>query len=309
MTWISKALSKYGESSQLAVCGKWVEAGGIEGYRYASSQGAFSALNNILNNEDLMKKCDLKPGLTDKTFIIQGLGNVGSTLAEMLVQKGAICVGVKDHDAYLYDSKGIDLQKLYEHKQKTGSIQGFGMTKPETDDSIYKEKVDILIFAAKHKSLNCYIAENVKAKVILEAADCPVTPTAHKILTGKSRIVIPDIYACSGATIASYLEYLSNLQQIRKLDQHILRQSRDIYGIAIKQSEQAMAVGSGSSISESFITKEAVADTIECVLSDVGKEMFKYTTQLKLGTDLRSSAYIVGMNKIFNNIYENKKFM
>lgn len=97
------------------------------------------------------------------------------------------------------------------------------MAKPYTDDSIYTQECDILVFAAYHKSLVCYIANDVKAKVILEAADGPVTTTSHRILTGRTKLVIPDIYACTGATIAAYLEYLKNMQMMRVGGGELLR--------------------------------------------------------------------------------------
>lgn len=81
-------------------------------------------------------------------------------------------------------------------------------------DEIYLEPCDILIFAATHRSLQCYVAENVQAKIVVEAAYAPITPTAHKVLLARKRVVLPDIFAGCGASVTSYLEYVRNLQQV-----------------------------------------------------------------------------------------------
>lgn len=98
-----------------------------------------------------------------------------------------------------------------EHIKKHGTMKHYHMAKSEVNDDIYKFNCDILIFAARHKSLICYVADKVKAKLVVEAADGAMTPASNKILSLK-KLVIPDIYAGSGCNIASFIEYLRTLQ-------------------------------------------------------------------------------------------------
>ncbi|CAH1118827.1 unnamed protein product [Phaedon cochleariae] len=315
MSWISNTFAKSTGSIYVAAGGKPPDYGGLENYDSMSSQGAYIALQFCLGNEDLMKKCGLAVGLKGKTFIIQGLGKLGKPLARLLIKNGSICVGVKDHDAYIYDARGIDLEKLLEHKNHTGSIKNFGLCKELTDDNIYKEECDILILAARQKSLVCHIARDVKAKLILEASDGPITPSAHKILTSKSKLVVPDIYSCSGSTIASYLEYIWNLQHAGSTNMDVLRFSSDIYGDALKQMadfQQKLALISPSHenhFDTTIVDEKIVSNTIEKILHTAGSEMLEITNSHNLGTDIRTAAYMVAIDTIFKALFHDQKFI
>lgn len=104
---------------------------------------------------------------------------------------------------------------MIETKQKTGSLIDYPKAKPVVNDEIFSEPCDILVLAARQKTLNCYVADKVKAKVIVEGANGSLSPTAHRILTGRSVLVLPDIYASAGHSVASYLEYLKNVKHVR----------------------------------------------------------------------------------------------
>lgn len=108
----------------------------------------------------------------------------------------------------------IYFQKISEHKNKNGSILGYEKVRPYEVDDIYREECDILILAAVQKSLTCYLADVVKAKIIVEVANGPITPTAHKILLGRKKLVLPDIFVNSGSTIASFCEYIKSKQYV-----------------------------------------------------------------------------------------------
>ncbi|KAJ8933397.1 hypothetical protein NQ314_014037 [Rhamnusium bicolor] len=314
MSWISTSFAKYtGQSLNVAAAGKPSEYGGIENYEKMSSHGTFLTMDFFLNNEPLMTKIGLTKGMKGKTFIIQGLGKLGAPLSNQLVYNGAVCVGVKEKAAYIYDPNGINLNQLYEHKAKTGSIENFGPCKAYENDSIYTEQCDILIFAAHQKSLICYIANDVKAKMIVEAADGPISPTSHKILTGRSKLVVPDIYACSGATIASYLEYLKNMNQMRICQGELLRFSRNVYENIlnrISEEEQKIAV-SGSSVQSVSpeVHPSVIADSVEYVLTDTSNEIVRLLDLHQLRTDIRTAAYMVAIENIFSTLFYQKKFL
>lgn len=263
-----------------------------------------------------MKLIDLPLGIKDKTFIIQGLGKLGKPLAHLLVSNGAICVGVKDHDAHIYNLNGINLRELCDYKDNTGSIINYGPTKPESNDKIFTEQCDILILAAIQKSLICYTADKVKAKIIIEAAEGPVMPTAHKILTGRFKLVIPDIYACSGATIASYLEYLKGLHQIYSVCDNTVKMLNSVYENALSEligTKENLATVGGESINSSSVDERkegnVVTDTLECVVADVGREILEVAAEYNLGIDVRTAAYIVGIRNMFNNILSSGRLL
>ncbi|KAH1012784.1 hypothetical protein HUJ05_011880 [Dendroctonus ponderosae] len=312
MSWVQETFSKCsGQSLNAASTGKPLECGGVENYDIAAALGAFKALETFINNGEIMLKTGcIKTGLKNKRFIIQGLGKVGRPLGVMLIENGAICVGVKEEDAYLYDAKGIDLYELYKYKDDHGTIENFGISKTEFPDSIFTEECDILVLAARQKSLVCYIARDVKARVILEASDGPVTPTSHKILTTKSKLVIPDIYASSGAAVISYFEYLRNLQQIGLPTDNVLRFSTNIHQQIFQSMNQAQLKVNGSSQTQYNVflplDHNFCTNSIECVYSSVGQEIIKNLEQFKLGIDVRTAAYTVAIQNMFKIIFQQK---
>ncbi|CAH1128682.1 unnamed protein product [Ceutorhynchus assimilis] len=311
MKWICEAYATCsGQSINAASTGKPLEYGGIEGYDKAAALGAFKALESLNNAEVLLKTGCSKMGLKNKRFIIQGLGKVGKPLALLLLENGAICVGVRDHDAYLYDAKGIDLKELFIHKEKHNTIEHFGLSKTEFPTSIFTEECDILVLAATQKSLTCSVAKDVKARVILEAADGPITPMAHKILITKSKLVIPDIYACAGSNVISYFEYLRNMQQIGCGAENVLRCSTKIYTDIFNNTSQSQKVIVGGSKTQCDIFKPLDCDftknAIEFIYTEVGQEISKNLESLKLGVDVRSAAYAVAIKNVFKIIFERK---
>lgn len=303
-----------GRNFDVAATGKGIELGGISNYYQASSQGTFVGTKFCLNDEDMMKKVGLTTGLKDKTFIIQGIGKLGKPLAELLISSGAICVGVRDHDAYIYNVNGVNFKELCEYKSKTGSIVNYESTKPYVHDAIFSEQCDILILAAFQKSLICYTADTVKAKVIIEAGDGSVTPSAHRILADRSKLVVPDIYACTGGTIAAYLEYIKNIYHFQGVYDETLKMSKKIYGNALChliENKHKVTAGTSSIVPSSSMDivdeQETLWNTLEIWFNDIGKEMLAITSSYNLGTDIRTAAYIIAINNILEAVFSGKK--
>ena len=143
------------------------------------------------------------------------MGKVGCHIIKLLTEAGAKCIGVKECDGYIYEPKQIAVEELISYKEKHGTILEFSpKTSPGSSDIIYGEKADILVLAATHRSLTCFMAERVKAKIIVETAYAAVTPSAYLVLLGSGKMVVPDIFAASGASIASYFEYVKSLQRM-----------------------------------------------------------------------------------------------
>ncbi|XP_044262352.1 glutamate dehydrogenase, mitochondrial-like [Tribolium madens] len=311
MAWIAAIFPQ--DYEKVMVAGKPVELGGIKNYEKMTSQGIFFALDYFLNNDDILERIGMsKGGLEHKTFIIQGLGKLGGALAKFLENCGATCVGIKEQEVFIYDTGGIDVQSVLDHKKSNGgSIQNYTNAKPVSNDNIiFKEPCDILILAAEQKSLICHIADKIKAKVVVEAANGAITPTAHRILTGRKKLILPDIYVSSGHSIASYLEYLVHLKRngvefpvLRHLYWNIL----DYFG-AEKVKGQVVSTATTQKILCCEVKPDILCYGIEHVMAETGKELIEIAKEFGIGLDLRTAGYIKAVLSIHNSIYEAKKY-
>ena len=198
------------------VTGKPLQQGGIRGRTEATGRGVFFGIQEACSSKEDMKEVGLESGIEGKTFIVQGLGNVGYHTAKYLTEAGAIMVGVAEMDGSIYSKKGIDLQSLMSYKQETGGIVGFeGTEKLKDSSSVLESECDILIPAALENQLNEKNAKNIKAKIIGEAANGPTTTEAHEIIKNRGALIIPDNYLNAGGVTVSYFEWLKNIQHVR----------------------------------------------------------------------------------------------
>lgn len=203
-------------NSEGCVTGKPIPMGGIRGRTEATGRGVFFGIREACNNKEDMDDLGLSQGLEGKTFIIQGLGNVGYHAAKYLIEGGAKMIGVAEYEGSIYDADGMDLEALVEYRKDTGSIVGFGNSKELADNAaVLEEECDILIPAALENQINDSNASNIKAKIIGEAANGPTTTEAHKILKEKGALIIPDTYLNAGGVTVSYFEWLKNLSHVR----------------------------------------------------------------------------------------------
>lgn len=203
-------------NSEACVTGKPVPMGGIRGRTEATGRGVYFGIREACENQEDMEELGLEPGLAGKTFIVQGLGNVGYHTAKYMTEGGARMVGVAEIEGSIYDPKGIDLEKLMDFRQETGSIIGFKNTKQmKNNTAVLEQECDILIPAALENQINESNAANIKAKIIGEAANGPTTSEAHTILQEKGALIIPDSYLNAGGVTVSYFEWLKNLSHVR----------------------------------------------------------------------------------------------
>lgn len=164
--------------------GKPLSQGGIVGRTEATGRGVYYATREFCNHPLVMKQVGLQVGIPDKTVSIQGYGNVGFWAARFFHKAGAKVVGICEHDGAIMNPDGLDIDLLEEHFARTESIRGFEGATEDVDDNtaaMYMD-CDILIPAAMEKVINRDNAGRIKAKVISEAANGPVTPAAEEIL-------------------------------------------------------------------------------------------------------------------------------
>lgn len=198
------------------VTGKPVEMGGIRGRTEATGRGVYFGIKEACSNKEDMKELGLEAGVEGKTFVVQGLGNVGYHAAKFMVEGGAKMVGVAEIDGSIYSEKGIDLEKLMKYKEENDGVTGFeGTTTLDENNAVLESECDILIPAALENQINEENADKIKAKIIGEGANGPTTAKAHKIMKKRGTLIIPDNYLNAGGVTVSYFEWLKNIQHMR----------------------------------------------------------------------------------------------
>ncbi len=306
MTWILDTYVAFrnGEIDAAGcVTGKPVTQNGIRGRTEATGRGVFYGLRELLNNKKEMEALGLEPGMAGKTMVIQGLGNVGSYTGTISQDEGDVkIIAVSEYEGAIYSEKGIDIQKLIKFRKETGSIVGFPGTKKmaKREDALELE-CDILVPAALENVIHKGNAKKIKAKIIGEAANGPVTSSAEEILLKKGIIVVPDMYLNAGGVTVSYFEWLKNLSHMRfgRMEKRFNSQT---YLNLVDQFERM----TGKSVSEkekSILTRGA--DEIDLVRSGLEETMVNAFQQIreikarkKRCEDYRSAAFVNALTKI-----------
>jgi glutamate dehydrogenase (NAD(P)+) len=163
-----------------------------------------------------MKLLGLSPGLAGKRVVVQGLGNVGFHAAKFLQEAGAILVGLVEFEGAIHNPQGLDFEKVWAHRLETGSLRNFpGATSLADRMEGLELDCDILVPAALENQITDENAPRVKAKIIVEGANGPLTSGASEMLSAKGVLVLPDHYANAGGVVVSYFEWLKNLSHVR----------------------------------------------------------------------------------------------
>jgi len=236
MAWIMDTYSqRVGYSVPGCVTGKPIAIGGSEGRNEATSMGV-----DICARE-ASKQIGLK--FKGATFAVQGYGNVGWNAAKIAYDWGGKILAVSDSMGGIYAKDGLNPYKVYEHKQKTGSVINFKGTETITNEEILETKCDILIPAALENSITKENADKVKAKIVSEGANGPTTPEADEILYDKKILLVPDILANAGGVTVSYYEWVQNLEREHwtldevnsKLEAKMMKAFNDVYALSKKE--------------------------------------------------------------------------
>ncbi len=219
MAWIADTyMAFHGEQIDALGCvtGKSIAQGGIRGRTEATGLGAFYGLKEACSIEEDMKQLGLETGMEGKTIVVQGLGNVGYHAAKFCTEGGSKLIGVAEYEGAIQKDDGIDLEKLMAHRKETGSIMGFeGATALANRELGLEIECDILIPAALENQITKENAPRIKAKIIAEAANGPITADAEIILEEMGIMIIPDVYINAGGVTVSYFEWLKNLSHVR----------------------------------------------------------------------------------------------
>ena len=202
MAWMMDEYEKIRQASAPAVItGKPIELRGSKLRDIATSLGGAFVLREFLKEKGIKAE--------GTTVAVQGAGNAGGNVAKILKDWGHKIVAISDSKSGIYDENGLEIEKVLEHKKETGALKGFE-AKEITNEEFLELDVDILVPAALGDEITKENAERVKAKIILELANRPVTPEADTILEGKGVEVLPDILANAGGVVVSYFEWVQN---------------------------------------------------------------------------------------------------
>ena len=220
MAWIADQYARMNTTdinAKACVTGKPIGAGGIQGRTESTGRGVQYALREFFRHPDDIKVAGLSGSLDNKRVVVQGLGNVGYHAATFLqTEDHCLITGIIERDGALTNDDGIDVDAVRNHIAETGGVKGCeGATYVENGAEVLEKECDILIPAALEGVINLGNAARIKTKVIIEAANGPVTAGADDILRAKGVVVIPDMYANAGGVTVSYFEWVKNLSHIR----------------------------------------------------------------------------------------------
>jgi glutamate dehydrogenase (NAD(P)+) len=205
MAWIMDTYSMHMRQTVTAVVtGKPLNIGGSRGRREATGRGIMIVVDEAIK----------KLGLTRESsrVIIQGFGNVGSNAAKLMSEAGYKITGIVEVTGGLYNSNGIDLDKLWEYKERNGSVLGFTGAENADPQELMLTDCEILIPAATENQITSRNADRVKCRILAEGANGPTTAAADEILADKGVFVIPDILCNAGGVTTSYFEWVQDRQ-------------------------------------------------------------------------------------------------
>jgi glutamate dehydrogenase (NAD(P)+) len=252
MAWVMDTYSMHvGHTETAVVTGKPLELGGSLGRHEATGRGVTIAARESAKHVGF----DIKGA----SVAIQGFGNVGSVSAQLLSEIGAKIVAVTDWKGGVYSAQGLDVPKLIEYVRQHKTVDGFGGTDSLNNDQLFRLDVDVVIPAALENQITMENAPYIRAKVVVEGANGPTTPDAHRHLHERGVLVVPDILANSGGVTASYFEWV-----------------QDRYGY--------------------FWTEKEVNERLEAKMCEAFYAVIQTTTRYKV--DMRTAAYIVAIGRV-----------
>ena len=213
MGWIMHEYSKYAGFSPGIVTGKPLDLFGSEGREAATGRGVMDVLAEALRERGR--------AFDDVTVAVQGFGNVGSNAARLIAEQGASIVAVADHTGGVCRDGGLDVPALVAWTAEHGGVQDFPGGETFDAADIITWDCDVLVPAALEDAINEDNAGGVKAGIIIEGANAPTTPEAHRILVDRDVLVVPDILANAGGVTVSYFEWAQNMQHFRWDEEHV----------------------------------------------------------------------------------------
>lgn len=282
------------------VTGKPIPLGGIRGRTEATGRGVFFGIRRALEDPAVLERLKLSAGVEGKTVVVQGLGNVGYYATRFLQAAGAKLIALAEREGSIASPAGLDLEAVIEHRKATGSILGFpGATDIGNPGAALEIECDVLVPAALENQITGQNADRVRARIVAEAANGPVTADANNRLLERGVLILPDLYLNAGGVTVSYFEWVKNLSHVRlgRMDRRheeashrrIVEAVESLTGNRLDAARLAsLTAGAG----EAELVDSGLEDTMIMAYDEMRESASKY------GTDLRTAAYVVALDKV-----------
>ncbi len=312
MAWIADTYDAFhpGQLDNMAcTTGKPLSQGGIRGRTEATGRGVVYGLREFFRQPREVKRHGLSGSLEGKRISVQGFGNVGYHVSQILHREdGAKIVAVGEYDGTVYSSRGIDPAALQRHRKKTGSILRFPGTRtlPRPSDCLEVE-CDVLIPAALENQINRDNVSKINCRVIAEAANGPITPAAEEQLQKRNVLVLPDIFMNAGGVTVSYFEWTKNLSHMRygRLEKRVDQGKRENLVGAL---EELVSGTFPSSKRESLIRGTDELDLVNSGLEETMvaayQEILAVRNRAGKIDDMRTAAYVCAIRKVATSYLE-----
>jgi glutamate dehydrogenase (NAD(P)+) len=277
--------------------------GGIAGRVEATGRGVQYGLREFFRHPDDVKEAGLDGDLEGKRVVVQGLGNVGFHASKFLSEEdGARVIAVIEHDGAIVNEDGFDIEEVHQHILESGGVKGFQRAGYFKDGSkLLEMDCDILVPAALEGQITANNAPRIKAKLIAEAANGPVTYEGNEILRKAGKVILPDLYLNAGGVTVSYFEWIKNLSHIRF--GRMERRLEEIRGAQIVELIEHMTqqkvpphlgekVQSGAD--ELQLVRSGLDDTMRTGYQQI-RELYRSREGVP---DLRTAAFVLAIEKI-----------
>jgi glutamate dehydrogenase (NAD(P)+) len=282
------------------VTGKPVTQGGVRGRTQATGRGVFFALREAVNDEEEMRAIGMKTGLSGKRIVVQGLGNVGFWTAKFIQEGGGTLIGLAEREGAIYSESGLDVENVHKHRTETGSILGFPGAKDiaNSGDALELE-CDVLVPAALESVITSANVDRIKAKIIVEGANGPVTADASEKLLARNVLLVPDLYTNAGGVTVSYFEWVKNLTHMRfgrmekRFQEHtneqIIQAVEGLTGKKLSADARRQAIDAAG---EEELVNSGLEETMIAAYAELR------AIQKERKVDLRTAAFINAIGKV-----------
>jgi glutamate dehydrogenase (NAD(P)+) len=282
------------------VTGKPVTQGGVRGRTQATGRGVFFALREAVNDEEEMRPLGFKTGLAGKRVIVQGLGNVGYWTAKFIQEGGGIVIGLAEREGAIHSESGLDVENVLKHRNDTGSILGFPGAKDITNTADALEmQCDVLVPAALENVITSANVDRIKAKIVVEGANGPVTADASENLLSRGVLIIPDLYTNAGGVTVSYFEWVKNLSHMRfgRMEKRFQERTNEQIMTAVEEfTGKKLNAGLRKRAIEAAGEEELVNSGLEETMIAAYAEL--RAIQKERTVDLRTAAFISAIGKV-----------
>jgi glutamate dehydrogenase (NAD(P)+) len=305
MAWIADTYTMLSHNElhpYACVTGKPLSLHGIPGRKEATGLGVYYGIRECMSRAEDMQAIGLTTGTAGKRMIVQGLGNVGYHAAKFLQQEGnALIIAIAEKEGGIFNPKGLDVEAVSQHLRQTKSIHNFpGAQNIATPGEVLEMDCDVLVPAALENQITIDNAERIRAKIVAEAANGPVTDAADDILRKRGVFIIPDIFLNAGGVTVSYFEWLKNLSHVsfgrmsskheELNNRHILDAVEKLAGRSVEPDERQLILKGPQEID---YVSSALADTMSYSYNRI-----RDTWKSHGISDLRTTAFYLAIDRI-----------